>query len=125
MKHYTDMTSRQKDAWGAEHVMGWVLTNISDNGGHWNQGVESLELVRFVDSWHPSTDASDDYEILKKVRKNQVDGMPILDWEKFFHELYAIQISRAKETWGILYESAAWYEPGDYLHAAWMADNGD
>ena len=129
MKHYDDMEPRERDAWGAEHVMGWQRVEIALNA---IATIDNRFTPDFMGSYngtrtvvHPySTDASADYEILKKVRETW-------DWKwlmAFENHLVTVQESYAKDkddpgSWHDF--SQLLYQPGDYLHSAWLAENGD
>ena len=147
MKHYDDMSPRERDAWGAEHVMGYVVYKGYDvydgvidkkspyrmlcspeyfakwtqKFGPSDEGIsDDVNLITFRMSNY-STDASADYEILKKVRET---------WEVIFQNAFAenlhtsiLAIRKTKHPRGLSRNDLLFYEPGDYLHAAWMALN--
>lgn len=68
-----------------------------------------------------TTNPSDDYEVLKHVRECEVNGTPALNWEEFCNALYGMQAVRKRVSIGLITESAAWYEPGDFSRAALKA----
>lgn len=107
---------RELDAKVAEKVMGWKRSQF--NANHFEISPSSYRSI-VPESWHgfePSTNAVDDYEVLKHVREN---------WEQLMHDKFTeclgkIWVKRREDKTKFV-NFAMCYEPGDYSRAALKA----
>ena len=129
-KHYDDMSSLERDAFGMEHIfkrpVKWLDPfyfsevgdeSVQDDPHYW-------EVVP-----HYSTDASADYKILQKVRSTWSDARLVGDIDSFDVCLREIwdkrNLNRKELIASVGYQLHLLYEPGDFLHAVWQALNGE
>lgn len=136
MATWDEMTPRERDAWVAENVMGWEREPDEQHPGAnvaWfkppvGQRGENTGTTILSSTAKPfTTDASADYLVLQKVRETWT-GEPV---ETFCDALFwIIQNEDRKKRHGStlmdpdwVWKSSwiAWYEPGDYSHAAYLA----
>ena len=141
MSNWKDMCNRDKDAFGAERVMGWkwivysvdlgktarIIKPPDKDGFHnhpeefWDGITEMPVNTIHLDRFCPSTNASDDYEILEKVRVTWT-------WKRIQNLVFHLSMITFDRGAGLIIddgEAVIFYEPSDYLKAAFMAMNGE
>ena len=134
MPKWKDMSNRDKDAWGAEHVMGWrwivysvdlgktarIIKPPDEVGFHnhpeefWDGITEMPVNTVHLDRFCPSTNASADCEILEKVQET---------WDSQESIKFEMQLEGLLGSHGST--QAMNYRKGYYLHAAFLAKNGE
>ena len=109
------MTDRELNEWADTEIMGWKrldkLHYLDGDGLYVRDGIP----------FEPTTNASDDYEVLKHVREN----WSVEQLKRFSNCLYGEHLHRLDEQLPDirLGTSGIMYEPGDYTRAAWAALN--
>ena len=147
-KHWDDMSPRERDAFGSEHIFtrpvkwlpcwrdpecGTLVIQGNDPDSPDMSGFSGTTEPCYFDErlsesfiddssyWdvvpNYSTDASADYLILEKVRET---------WNRHRQQLFANRLHEiAYGRFGCwdrcMEEGLMMYEPGDYIHAAWLA----
>lgn len=143
VKHYDDMTPRERDAWGYEHVMGKIIRTQAEmreiaenvwkhqpNAIHF--GIDGFNYIGLFGWATPyfeevgmlrySTDVAADNEILRIV----CDVLTEHEFDCFWLALDDI-LGRRWQTdndavgWPENLSLMEYYRAGDYLHAAWLA----
>jgi hypothetical protein len=127
-ERWAAMQPRERDAWVAEHVMGWSQCNPHFEWSSHGTGVGVSpwdEFATVIPGY--TTDAAADYLVLERVREMQEAGTPVADWEDYLDALYS-EFSGANVRPRISgyrpYECIAKYTVGAYSRAAWMAVEG-
>jgi hypothetical protein len=115
--------SRELDALVAEKVMGWKRSQLNGDIYEKPNGayviIDSDPLSPW-ESYSPTTDANEDYEVLKHVRENwSCDRQEFLMWECF--EVWQGRNRFPRWTLDEADHCAIYYEPGDYSKAALKA----
>lgn len=123
-EHWDAMTPRERDAWVAEHVMGWRDVDDGKFMAKWKGYDEDTGKVLWDQTDHSgipseggcrdflpncSTDASADYLVLKKVRETWGNDKKIkfeMNLESQFHRTGCCQAMN--------------YQSGDYSYAAYL-----
>jgi len=143
MKTWQEMEPRERDAWIAEHVMGFVAyygLDAYDGKQDTHSPYCLWGTPEYIASWsdmfgessapngceptyaslpHYTTDPAADYSVLEKVRDTWGDSTGF-QTDRFIECLEFI--------WGMTHWGEAnpiAYQPGDYSHAAFLAMKGD
>lgn len=136
MATWDEMEPRERDAWVAENVMGYVWFRFRRGDGSTHEILmqefgkrqcEALKMHTTVESGpcddsdtsgapQYTTDASADYLVLKRVRDTWDEKM-LWNFGQRFHGITGIRAVTDSQQ-GVF---AVMYEPGDYSHAAYLA----
>lgn len=132
MKHWNEMEPHERDAWVAEHVMGWKETDYNYPGSNRRWFIPDEAYIKaekergqhiLATSAPPfSTYPASDYEVLRKMMSHP----DVLVQRRF--EVHLISLSgcldspsRSIHLRGLLMKHAE--SPGLFSHAAWLTLN--